>query len=52
MSHGKGALGETKAASGRTRANSGASEIRSLPSAPRPCRKMTSAVAPSSAVRP
>src|SRR5215472_1424789 len=42
MSHGKGALGDRNSAVGSNGAQYGASPIRSLPSAPSPCSKMTS----------
>src|SRR5438270_9822775 len=41
MSHGNGAFGETNAASGTSRPQYCCSPIRSLPSAPRPCSRIT-----------
>src|SRR6185437_6540349 len=42
MSQGNGAFGETNSASGSIGAQYGASPIRSLPSAPSPCSRITS----------
>src|SRR3954447_17894234 len=42
MSHGNGAFGETNSASGSSRPQYCCSPIRSLPSAPRPCSRITS----------
>src|SRR5271167_4054287 len=41
MSHGKGALGDRNSAVGSSGAQYGASPIKSLPSAPSPCSKIT-----------